>query len=87
MFGAAAFVGPDVLVEIFFPIVVCKLFPRLNVAERPYVDPAFRAVGLAVGHAGVINVAGKVAFDIAVDDFVFAHFEIILAPVFFALSL
>ena len=87
MFGAAAFVGTDVLVEIFFPVVVCKFFPSLDIAERPYVDPAFGAVGLAVGHTGVINVACKVAFDIAVDDLVFAHFEIVLTPVFFALSL
>ena len=63
---AQAALGLYVFVEIFFAVVVGQLFPFFYFAQGRNIDVPAGAVGLAVGRAGVVDVAGNVGGDIAV---------------------
>ncbi len=67
MLHTAAAVGLDVLIEIFFAVVVGELVARIDVLNRVYINVAALYLGLAVGRARVVDVARDVRARGAVD--------------------
>src|SRR4051794_18287626 len=57
-------------------IVEKQLFPRANLAQRLDEDAAAVLLGLAVGLAGVVDPAGRVAVVLAVDDVLVIDVEV-----------
>lgn len=53
--------------EVFFSIIVGKLFARLDRAEGEYVDPAITDPHLAIRIAGVIDEACDIRWNVSID--------------------
>src|SRR5688572_15611972 len=73
-FGAAAVLAQE-LVEILLAVVVSELLAGSDVAQGEDIDAALADLGLAVGHAGVIDVARAVRARRAVEHLAAAHVE------------
>lgn len=66
-FIAAATVGLQKLIEVFFSIVVRKLFAGLDVLDRIDLDFASGDARLAIRAAGVVDVTGGIVMFLAID--------------------
>ncbi len=60
-------------IEVLFAVVVGELLPFFDAAQGTDVDMAARAIGLAVGCAGMIDETRFVGRDVAVDHKVAAN--------------
>lgn len=80
LFRTATTVGPDVLIEILIAVVIGKLLSRLDALQSVYEHAATHRFRLAVGVAGMIDVASYVRAHRAVYGFSAMHLKEILAP-------
>ena len=72
--------GLDMLVDIFFAVVVGEFLTRFDVSGRVDEDLTAHDVRLAVGLTGVVDIASEVLAGGAVDSFPTIHLKEILAP-------
>lgn len=71
--------------EIFSAVIVGKLFPRRDIAERKDVHATPVDIGLAIRRAGVINKAGPIRRYVPVDHARLARPEKVFPAVLFHL--
>lgn len=72
----------DVHFKIFSVVVVVEFLAGSDVLLGEYIDPSVAYINLAVGETGVVDVAGLVSGDIAVDHRVLTCPKKIFAAVF-----
>lgn len=75
MLRAAAAVGLDVLVKVFFAIVIGKLLPRFDALDGVNEDMTALNLGLAVGAARMVDIASDVRARGTIYRLAFVHLE------------
>lgn len=78
LLGAAATIGPDVLVEVLLAVVIDELLPRLNVLDGVDEDMSTLYLRFAIGFAGMIDIPRDIRTHRAVYRLPTVHLEEVL---------